>query len=184
MVYKFTCKTNSKNHPAQFRARQGTASGTNNLQRRALVCDALNRAQNVVSAPAAARQFSYPRFRALLGLWCARNRRPSELVEDELFAEMIDELRPGTLVPDRTTLSRDIQSIYLSNLDWIRQYFEVYMPILPFFYHVLTYWQQGVDHIHLVMDGWTAPTMRSYLGVVIIWQTSGELRRAVLEFIR
>ena len=34
------------------------------------------------------------------------------------------------------------------------------------------------------MDGWTAPIVASYLGVVIIWCDEGTVHRAILDFIR
>ena len=38
--------------------------------------------------------------------------------------------------------------------------------------------------IHLVVDGWTAPFVASYLGIVAIWFADGKIWRATLEFIR
>jgi len=38
--------------------------------------------------------------------------------------------------------------------------------------------------IHLVLDGWTAPIVASFLGIVVVWFEEGVIHRAVLEFIR
>jgi hypothetical protein len=38
--------------------------------------------------------------------------------------------------------------------------------------------------IHLVLDGWTAPIVASFLGLVVVWFHEGVIYRAVLEFIR
>ncbi|KIK76315.1 hypothetical protein PAXRUDRAFT_170334, partial [Paxillus rubicundulus Ve08.2h10] len=38
------------------------------------------------------------------------------------------------------------------------------------------------DSIHLAVDGWTAPIVASYLGIVVIWPEKGVLYRTVLEF--
>jgi hypothetical protein len=38
--------------------------------------------------------------------------------------------------------------------------------------------------IHLVLDGWTAPIVASFLGIVVVWVSEGTIYRAVLEFIR
>lgn len=38
--------------------------------------------------------------------------------------------------------------------------------------------------IHAVIDGWTAPFVASYLGIVIIWFSAGKIHRAILELIR
>jgi hypothetical protein len=34
------------------------------------------------------------------------------------------------------------------------------------------------------MDGWTAPIVASFLGIVVVWYESGKIHRAILEFIR
>jgi hypothetical protein len=38
--------------------------------------------------------------------------------------------------------------------------------------------------IHLVLDGWTAPIIASFLGIVVVWFEEGVIYYAVLEFIR
>ncbi|KIK75725.1 hypothetical protein PAXRUDRAFT_171927, partial [Paxillus rubicundulus Ve08.2h10] len=38
--------------------------------------------------------------------------------------------------------------------------------------------------INLAIDGWTAPIVASYLGIVVIWVDKGTMFRAVLEFAR
>ena len=43
---------------------------------------------------------------------------------------------------------------------------------------------QGIDTVHLAIDGWTSPTATAYLGLVVHWYAEGRLWRAVLEFIR
>lgn len=105
------------------------------------------------------------------------------MVSDDPLAAIVNELRLGTLLPDLTTLSRDVQSLYQHNMQAIRRYFQVSSPLrLSFtFTHTLS---QRINYVHLAIDGWTAPTSRSYLGVVIIWQNAGELRRAILEFMQ
>ncbi|KAF8606536.1 hypothetical protein BDV93DRAFT_553705, partial [Ceratobasidium sp. AG-I] len=152
--FKSTCKTDPENHLPQYRNRQDTSSGTHNLQRKADACNQRHQVHKLANG--SYRHFSPSRFRAILALWCARNHRPVELVQDELFSLMINELRPGVSLPDRTTITRDIRGIYSHN---------------------------NVNYIHLVMDGWTAPTSRSYLGVVVVWESFGQLCRTILEFV-
>ncbi|KDN36100.1 hypothetical protein RSAG8_11047, partial [Rhizoctonia solani AG-8 WAC10335] len=47
------------------------------------------------------------------------------MVNDDLFTAILNELRPGTALPDPTTLSRDVQSIYHQNMQAIQHYFRV-----------------------------------------------------------
>lgn len=111
--YKFTCKYDPANHPPQYRKRQDTSSRTNNLLRKANACDLRRQSvQDVSTVSTTDRKFSPARLWALLALWSARNHRPFELVQDKLFAMIVDELRPRTLPPNRTTLSRDVRGLY------------------------------------------------------------------------
>ncbi|CAE6488191.1 unnamed protein product [Rhizoctonia solani] len=163
--FRFECKSDPILH-TQYRARKDTSSGTHNLIRGAEACDIVRKvSQNHTVSAGEAHEYSPTRLRALIALWCARNHRPFELFRDDLFTAIVNKLRPGTSLPDPSTISRDVRNIYFDNKDAIRQYF------------------RQVDHIHLAMDGWTAPTSRSYLGVVAIWQLAGKLHRAILEFI-
>ncbi|CAE6371524.1 unnamed protein product [Rhizoctonia solani] len=163
--FRFECKNDPILH-TQYRARKDTSSGTHNLIRGADACQlACNAAQSSLASTEEVREFSLARLRTLIALWCTRNHRPFELFRDDLFAAIVHELRPGTTIPDPSTISRDVRSIYINNKESICRYF------------------QQIDHIHLAMDGWTVPTSRSYLGVVAIWQHSGQLHRAILEFV-
>lgn len=38
--------------------------------------------------------------------------------------------------------------------------------------------------VHLVLDGWSAPIVASFLGIVVVWYDEGIIYRAILEFIR
>jgi hypothetical protein len=125
-MFVFTCKRDPVGHKPQYRARKDTSSGTHNLRTKAAICDArflAEREDSLLHTPA--RDFSPARFRAILGLWCARNHRPFEAAQDELHALMINELRPGTHIPDRTTISRDVRRIYERNADRVCAYFKV-----------------------------------------------------------
>jgi len=58
---------------------------------------------------------------------------------------------------------------------------------VTFLFNVLTtnYSLQKRDRvIHIAVDGWTAPLVASYLGLVVIWYQDGKIYRAILEFIR
>lgn len=38
--------------------------------------------------------------------------------------------------------------------------------------------------IHVQADGWQAPLITSFMGIVIMWYDEGKIWRAVLEFCR
>jgi hypothetical protein len=48
----------------------------------------------------------------------------------------------------------------------------------------LIFFQAINSAIHIVLDGWTAPLVASYLGIIVVWSQEGILYRAVLEFVR
>jgi hypothetical protein len=56
---------------------------------------------------------------------CAANRRPFNSVKDPFYLQEVELLRPGTAVPSPSTVSRDIQAIYLAGAIAIKEYFEV-----------------------------------------------------------
>ncbi len=49
---------------------------------------------------------------------------------------------------------------------------------------VKTFLQSQKAAIHIAFDGWTAPNVISYLGVVVIFEQSGQLTAFLLDFIR
>ncbi|GBE85812.1 Putative AC transposase OS=Zea mays PE=2 SV=2 [Sparassis crispa] len=70
-------------------------------------------------------------------------------------------------VPSPSTVSRDVQTIYQVGSKSVKEYFTTL---------------KGA--VHLVIDGWTAPFVASYLGIVIVWFDGVKLWRSILEFIR
>jgi hypothetical protein len=95
-------------------------------------------------------------------------------------------LRPGTKLPHPTTIQRDLIHIYEHASTWVMNYF-----LVLFINHstvnyqlILCYLKALNSVIHLVLDGWTAPIVASYLGLVVVWHDKGIIYRTVLEFIR
>lgn len=89
------------------------------------------------------------------------------MVEDRLYKVEVEMLRPGTTPPKPATVSRDVQRLFIDMAVLVAQYF---MTLNTAF--------------HIVLDGWTAPIVASYLGIVIVWHADGKIYRAVLDFIR
>ncbi|RXW13602.1 hypothetical protein EST38_g12250, partial [Candolleomyces aberdarensis] len=168
LVFIFTCKTDPAGHSAHRRPRKKTSSGTGNLVAGMNAC--LKRQGLdlvVVSASASTIPYSPENHRTLIALRCAANMRPYNSVQDPLYAAEVEMLRPGTKIPDPTTVSRDVQLLYQEISKCVCQYFK----------------NLG-NAIHLAVDGWTAPITASFLGVVLIWSEQGEIHRIILEFIR
>ncbi|QRV80101.1 hAT family dimerization protein [Ceratobasidium sp. AG-Ba] len=133
---------------------------------------ACDRQRGVIQSPSqlgdanTAAQYSEARHRAILVLRCARYHRSFESAVDDFHREEADFLRPGTLLPTSATLSTTAKHLYTSSAQGAALYL-----------------QQVSGALHLALDGWTAPTSESYLGVVIFWREKNKIWRTVLEFI-
>ncbi|KEP46987.1 hAT family dimerization protein [Rhizoctonia solani 123E] len=165
MDYAFTCKVDPERHPIQYRRRRDTSNGTGNLKTSMESCRARNNQCNkpngIPSTP-----FSYAMHLAIIVMLCAYHYLPFAGVLHDLIRRHVQLLRPGTSMPNPTTVSRTTRLVYEKQAEKVRTYF------------------QSVDTVHLAIDGWTSPTATSYLGLVVHWYSEGRLWRAVLEMIR
>ncbi|TFK37882.1 hypothetical protein BDQ12DRAFT_723952 [Crucibulum laeve] len=138
-----------------YQARLNTSEGTSNLQATAQQCNELHGTQQILkSASSKPTPPTIPYSDAAHFL-------------DEDYRSEVEMLHPGTTLPHLTTISTDINHLYVKLSDYVCNYF------------------MGLNSaIHLVLDGWTAPIIASYLGIVIVWYTNGQIHRCVLEFIK
>ncbi|KAK7440073.1 hypothetical protein VKT23_017322 [Stygiomarasmius scandens] len=90
-----------------------------------------------------------------------------KMVGDELYLREVELLRPGTKVPSEDTVANDVQRLYKGLSFTVKSYFE----------------NQGRE-VHAIVNGWTVPITKSYLGVEIILDDGGQIHNATLEFIR
>jgi hypothetical protein len=114
-MFIFPRKQDPVEHKPQYCTRKDTISGTHDLQMKKVICDIRFLAEkggSLLQNPA--RDFSLARFRATLASSVCRHRQ-FKVGQDKLYALMINELRPGTRIPDRTTIIRDVQQIYEMN---------------------------------------------------------------------
>ena len=126
LVFVFSCNLHSHNHPNQFRARSKTGSGTSNLASTSKACLA---SQGVIPSNTSSTKSSIPyslaNHRALIAMRCAKNARPFNSVYDEDYLNEVEMLRPGTIVPSPSTVSRDINDIYVALSTHVKNYFFV-----------------------------------------------------------
>lgn len=126
ITYVFTCKSDPVRHKPHMRPRMRTSEGTTNLQNGLATCNERNNiSQPAVTRPAHGVAYSTAAHRALLALRCARSSRPSNSVLDEDYRMEVEMLRPGTVIPHPSTISRDINVIYLELSKHVRDYFKV-----------------------------------------------------------
>ncbi|TFY82246.1 hypothetical protein EWM64_g1767 [Hericium alpestre] len=174
LEFVYTCRYDPRTHKQQSRPRMQTSWGTGNLIREKRKCEAKRGIVDGADTSVGAQQtlestvsrYTPARHRALIALRCAESKRPFNSVQDPRYLEEIELLRPGTVVPSPSTVSRDSNDIYVQGSNAVKQYFK-----------------QHTGSIHLVIDGWTAPFAYSYLGIVVIWFAQGKIWRSILEFI-
>ncbi|KDQ20120.1 hypothetical protein BOTBODRAFT_102100, partial [Botryobasidium botryosum FD-172 SS1] len=70
-------------------------------------------------------QYTPAMHRAVIALRCAMSKRPFNIVNDPYYKMEVELLRPGTIVPHPSTVSRDICAIYSEAAKHVREYFEV-----------------------------------------------------------
>ncbi|CAE6461892.1 unnamed protein product, partial [Rhizoctonia solani] len=162
------CKTNPQHVVRRPRADKG--AGTGNFHASISVCHKRcpqSEPTPTTTSTLTSSTYTYAMHLAIIVMSCAYHYLPFARVVDKLFRRQVELLRPGTAVPDSSTVSRTTKFVYQQQAR-----------------HVKTYFENGVDTIHLAIDGWTSPTAVAYLGLVVHWYAEGRLWRTVLEFIR
>jgi hypothetical protein len=186
MYYQLACKSGDPLHQDAIRARQKVGNGTSNFLNSAKKCDQ-RRGVTASTRTLADLPYSKAAHRAIIALRCAKSQRPANMVKDKFYEMEVQMLRPGTEIPHPSTISRDIKDLYKDLAVDVRNYFLVSSRTNTCYEE--DPWNDNItqarnDSIHLAVDGWTAPIVASYLGIVIIWVDKGTLYRAILEFAR
>ncbi|KDN44173.1 hypothetical protein RSAG8_05646, partial [Rhizoctonia solani AG-8 WAC10335] len=111
LEYEFHCKTDPNRHPPQYRRRSETHRGTGNLKASLEACQARNN-ENNTSKASASTPFSYAMHLAIIVMMCAYHYLPFAGVLHDLVRRHVQLLRPGTSMPDSTTVSRTTRHVY------------------------------------------------------------------------
>ncbi|KAJ7148910.1 hypothetical protein C8R46DRAFT_880118 [Mycena filopes] len=125
MTFKFKCKYNHLPHEAVTRARESTSNGTSSLLRTAQQCDSDRGI--VAEARATGPSYSVAAHRTLIAMRTATSNRPFNAVNDKYYRMEVEMLRPGTSLPAASTVSRDLNLLYLELSKDVRSYFKVCM---------------------------------------------------------
>ncbi|KAF9522281.1 hypothetical protein CPB83DRAFT_777290, partial [Crepidotus variabilis] len=65
------------------------------------------------------------RHQAVIALRCATSHRPANYVNDPLYRQEVQLLRPSTVIPSASTVGRDINRLYLEGSKNVKKYFSV-----------------------------------------------------------
>lgn len=120
----FTCKSHPEGHPAVYRPRSKTSEGTSNLVKGIKACLT---AQGVTLPEPHTDTLPYSQatHRTLIAQRCASNARPFNIVKDPEYAMEVQMLRPGTVIPSPSTVSRDINEMYTQMSVFVKNHFLV-----------------------------------------------------------
>lgn len=188
LSFVFTCKDHPELHsggPIVWARKKGGTDGTSNLQKAADSCLWKQGIDCQKNAFADAIPYSESGHRVLNALRCAKQSRPANSVLDEDYQWEVEMLCPGTKLPHPTTVQQDLIHIYEHASTWVMNYFLVlFINHSALNYELILYYLKALNSvIHLVLDGWTAPLVASYLGLVVVWHDNGIIYWTVLEFI-
>ncbi|KIJ42622.1 hypothetical protein M422DRAFT_147370, partial [Sphaerobolus stellatus SS14] len=144
-------------------------SSTQNLKDHVSSCKAVNHKDEQVTMKeyTHGHQYSAGRMCYLLALWVARRHRPFKIVEDPELIEIFKMLYSKVMTPSRFMVARDVDEIFTTTKAHVKQYL--------------------IDmdgKVHVVVDGWTAPQVISFLGITVQFVKNGQIRSFILDFIR
>ncbi|KAL1949782.1 hypothetical protein VTO73DRAFT_8663 [Trametes versicolor] len=164
VMHRFVCKK----HPLKHVDRADYEDSTGNLSRHVQGCEPDKTAQTeMISAYGQGSQYSYPRVRFCIAMWCARRHRPFSIIEDPELLHLLKMLYGRVELPKRLTVSRDVQFIHAT----AKIRLIIILKGLP-------------CRIHICVDGWTSPNILSFLGITAHWHHDGKIRHVILDFVR
>ncbi|KAF8515750.1 hypothetical protein JB92DRAFT_2810694 [Gautieria morchelliformis] len=143
--------------------------GTLNLKRHVLACQHADCPESTAMAAFLhGSTYNVARFRYLIACWGVHHHRPYAIVDDQELSDSPTEmLDVHVTIPSRQTVSRDVVDIHAMSMA-----------------HVKTMLQGHPGTLHVGVDGWTSPTMFSFLGVTIHGIFDGKMRHILLDFVR
>ncbi len=148
--------------------RARTDSSTSNLNGHVDVCDPIpDDDQSSITQFAHGSTYNKAKFRFLTTAWVTTCFRPFAIVEDPPLQAMLTMLYARVDIPSSTTVSRDVKETFVISKE-----------------AVAAYLRSQRSSIHIAFDGWTAPNVISYLGVVVIFEQGGEIVCLLLDFVR
>ncbi len=155
-------------HPNKSCTRLRTDASTTNLNKHVDKCDPPVASGNKsIAQYAAGSTYNKAEFRYLTTVWIARCHRPFAIIEDEPLQDMFKMLYAKVEVPSASTVSRDVKEVWAISKK-----------------EVASFLQQLKCAIHIAFDGWTAPNVLSFLGVVVSFEHQGALISLLLDFVR
>jgi hypothetical protein len=123
MEFVFTCKENPLHEPVS-RSRRDEGDKTRILRKGIELCSSYDGSTLIQQAPqTSAVAYSPLNHRVLVAIQCALSYRSLSRVEDAFYKEEMECLRPGTHLPEKGTIIKDINKIHDLILSSAKAYF-------------------------------------------------------------
>jgi hypothetical protein len=126
ITYLFICKTHPTSHKTVYCPRE-KREGTSNLNKTLNACleaQGLERTRNKKSTTTSL-PYSAENHRAIIAMRSAVHGRSFNEFQDKYYKMEVEMLRPGTVLPHPSTVSRDLNEIYLKLSNHVKNYFAV-----------------------------------------------------------
>ncbi|RPD52702.1 hypothetical protein L226DRAFT_438307, partial [Lentinus tigrinus ALCF2SS1-7] len=157
--YRFYCLR----HPSDYVTRSRTDSSMSNLNGHVDICDPVPvGGQHSITQFASGSTYNKAKFRYLTTTWVTSCYRPFAIVDNLPLQDMFKMLYAKVDIPSPSTVSRDV-----------KEAFELLKGAVAAYLQPSAQRQRSV--IHIVFDGWTAPHVILFLGVVVAFEQAGEL---------
>lgn len=147
--------------------RARTEVSTSNLDKHVKVCDPkVAKGGSSIAEYAHGSSYSKEKFRYGVATWVSKCHRPFKIIEDAPLQDLFKMLYAKVDIPSWKTVGRDVQEIFqLSKAS------------------VAKHLQSQQSAIHVSFDGWSSPNVISFLGVVVSFESKGEINTFILDFI-
>lgn len=158
--YRFECKSDS----SKYITRSSIDESTSNLNCHVQLCDSTSSSSSSLTPLST---YDVGNFQYLVAAWSAQHAQPHSIIEDEELHKILTMLYPAIKIHSHQMVSRDISDMYHHSRTAIALHLQSIKQCL-----------------HLMLDGWTAPNVFSFLGVMVQYFEKGTICSLVLDFVK
>jgi hypothetical protein len=123
-------------------------------------------------------------FRAEIVRWVAENARPFEIVKDRGFQKLMKTGRPGYYIPSPSTVSRDVQMVFVRTRQRIARMLQVSegsrQTVLE---RELTNIKEYDGKLNFATDAWTSPNHKAFVALTVHLEQKGKPLCIILDVV-
>lgn len=107
-----------------------------------------------------------PTFSIEVVKWVTSNMRPFSIVSDPGFLKLMKTGRPHIKIPSKSTVARDVSSMFKRAQGEIK-----------------TYLEKHAGRVHISTDTWTSPNHKAFMALVAHLEIEGDMQNFLLDFV-